>query len=39
VRKTVDMIIGTFCIAGTHVLLHDGCDFDPMADHLGLLAA
>ncbi len=39
VRKTVDMIIGTFCIAGNHVLLHDNRDFDPMADHLGLLAA
>jgi len=39
VRKTVDMIIGTFCIAGGHVLLHDDRDFGPMADHLGLLVA
>lgn len=39
VRKTVDMIIGTFCIAGNHVLLHDDRDFGPMADHLGLLVA
>ncbi len=39
VRKTIDMIIGTFCIAGNHVLLHDDRDFDPMADHLGLLVA
>lgn len=39
VRKTIDMIIGTFCIAGSHVLLHDDRDFDPMADHLGLLVA
>jgi len=39
VRKTIDMIIGAFCIAGNHVLLHDDRDFDPMADHLGLLAA
>jgi len=39
VRKTIDMIIGTFCIAGNHVLLHDDRDFDPMANHLGLLVA
>lgn len=36
VRKTVDMIIGTFCIWGGHVLLHDDRDFDPMVRHLGL---
>ena len=39
VRKTVDMIICTFCIVGGHVLLHDDRDFDPMADYLGLLVA
>jgi len=39
VCKTIDMIIGTFCIAGGHVLLHDDRDFGPMADHLGLLVA
>ncbi len=39
VRKTVDMIIGTFCMAGGHALLHDDRDFDPMARHLGLQAA
>jgi len=39
VRKTIDMIIGTFCIVGHHVLLHDDRDFDSMADHLGLLVA
>src|SRR5947209_17765803 len=27
VRKTVDMIIGTFCIVGGHALLHDDRDF------------
>jgi len=37
VRKTIDMIIGTFCIVRHHLLLHDDRDFDPMADHLGLL--
>lgn len=36
VRKTIDMIIGTFCLLGGHVLLHDDRDFDPMAEHLGL---
>ncbi len=36
VRKTVDMIIGTFCIEGGHHLLHDDRAFDPMAQHLGL---
>lgn len=39
VCKTIDIIIGTFCIAGGHVLLHDDRDFGPMADHLGLLVA
>lgn len=38
IRKTIDVIIGTFCIAGGHRLLHDDRDFDPMAEHLGLLA-
>ena len=36
VRKTIDMIIGTFCIAGGHGLLHDDRDFEPMAAWLGL---
>ena len=36
VRKTMDMIIGTFCIDGDHELLHDDRDFGPMAEHLGL---
>ena len=39
VGKTIDMIIGTFCIAGNHMLLHDDRDFGPMANYLGLLAA
>ena len=39
VRKTMDMIIGTFCIEGGHVLLHDDRDFVPMAEHLGLRIA
>ncbi len=36
VRKTVDMIIGTYCLAGGHTLLHDDRDFDSLAEHLGL---
>lgn len=36
VRKTVDLIIGTFCIAGDHALLTADRDFIPMARHLGL---
>jgi predicted nucleic acid-binding protein len=35
-RKTIDMIIGTFCIEGDHRLLHDDQDFAPMAQYLGL---
>jgi predicted nucleic acid-binding protein len=36
IRKTVDVIIGTFCIAHQHSLLHDDRDFAPMESHLGL---
>lgn len=36
VRKTVDLIIGTFCIASDHALLTADRDFIPMARHLGL---
>jgi predicted nucleic acid-binding protein len=35
-RKTADLIIGTFCIEGGHRLLHNDRDFAPMAQHLGL---
>jgi predicted nucleic acid-binding protein len=35
-RKTIDVIIGSFCIARGHQLLHQDTDFDPMATHLGL---
>jgi len=37
IRKTVDLIIGTFCIEHGHTLLHDDRDFEPMRAHLGLL--
>ena len=36
VRKTADIIIGTFCIEHRHTLLHDDRDFGPMEKHLGL---
>lgn len=36
VRKTPDLIIGTFCIENRHALLHSDRDFDPMVEHLGL---
>lgn len=35
-RKTIDLIIGTFCIEGGHALLTADRDFAPMAEHLGL---
>jgi predicted nucleic acid-binding protein len=36
IGKTVDLVIGTFCIARNHLLLHCDRDFDPMCRHLGL---
>ena len=36
VRKTIDVIIGTFCIHYNISLLHDDQDFDPLAKHLKL---
>ena len=39
VRKTIAMVIGTFCIEGGHSLLHDDRDFDPMVRLLGLRSA
>src|SRR5437870_3597518 len=36
IRKTIDVIIGTFCIEYGHVLLHDDRDFEPMVRFLGL---
>ena len=39
VRKTIDLIIGTFCIARGHALLTADRDFAPMAGHLGLTLA
>lgn len=39
IRKTIDLIIGTFCIENGHALLHADRDFVPMAEHLGLVLA
>jgi predicted nucleic acid-binding protein len=39
VRKTMDMLIGTFCIESGLSLLHSDRDFEPMELHLGLANA
>ena len=36
VRKTIDVIIATFCIIEGLTLLHDDHDFDPIASNLPL---
>lgn len=36
VSKTIDVIIGTFCIHNRLILLHSDRDFDPMVKLLGL---
>jgi len=36
IRKTIDLIIATFCIERGHALLHADRDFDPFERHLGL---
>lgn len=36
IRKTIYLIIGTFCIENGHMLLHQDRDFTPMSEHLGL---
>ena len=39
VRKTTDMIIGSYCIHHQLLLLFSDRDFDPMVEHLGLRSA
>ncbi|CAN7224840.1 type II toxin-antitoxin system VapC family toxin [Bosea sp. LjRoot237] len=39
IRKTPDLIIATYCIANRYRLLHQDRDFDPFAEHCGLLIA
>ncbi len=36
IRKTVDIIIGTFCIENDLKLLHNDKDFEPLEKYLGL---
>ena len=38
-RKTVDLVIASYCIRHGHRLLHQDRDFDPMVAHLGLRLA
>ncbi len=37
VRKTIDLLIGTWCIESRAPLLHNDNDFRPMVRHLGLV--
>lgn len=37
VRKTIDVLIATFCITHGYALLHNDRDFDAMEEILGLL--
>lgn len=37
IRKTIDMLIGTWCIENRLPLLHNDSDFRPMARYLGLV--
>jgi predicted nucleic acid-binding protein len=39
IRKTIDLLIGTWCIENRTSLLHNDSDFRPMAQYLGLLEA
>jgi predicted nucleic acid-binding protein len=36
IRKTIDIIIGTFCIENELILLHNDKDFFPLEKYLGL---
>ena len=37
IRKTIDLLIGTWCIENRRALLHNDSDFRPMAQYLGLV--
>jgi len=37
IRKTIGLLIGTWCIEHRRPLLHNDSDFQPMARHLGLI--
>ena len=36
IRKTIDMLIGTFCIENDFELIHNDKDFEPLEKYLGL---
>ena len=36
VRRTIDLLVATFCMENGHRLLHTDRDFVPIAEHLGL---
>ncbi|MBM3509392.1 MAG: PIN domain nuclease [Alphaproteobacteria bacterium] len=36
VRKTIDVLIGAFCLLRGHELLHNDRDFAPLVEHCGL---
>ena len=38
IHKTIDLLIGTWCIENRAPLLHNDSDFHPMTRHLGLIA-
>jgi predicted nucleic acid-binding protein len=38
VRKTIDVLIATFCVEQGHCLLFSDQDFAPFVEHLGLLS-
>ncbi len=37
IRKTIDLLIGTWCIENRRPLLHNDSDFRPIAHYLGLV--
>jgi predicted nucleic acid-binding protein len=37
IRKTIDLLIGTWCVENGCALLHNDSDFRPMARYLGLM--
>jgi len=37
IRRTIDLLIGAWCIENRRPLLHNDSDFRPMARHLGLI--
>lgn len=39
IRKTIDTLIATRCIANGHALLYSDREFDPFVEHLGLVSA